>query len=216
MNNKNTLSRTFSLLIQVTFMSLLCGAFSASAALITRGDFSGSETLETFELGSPVGPAISLNGVNYSSNSILFTTNRDTFFPNVPDISLNGALNDNAADSDITIDFTSAVNRFGFYLSSGGSTFWLVSVFGDANQLLGSNSYSVWGLNPSVGAAFVGFEFTDNINSVRVQQTGGSGFAFVMDDLRFESVSSIDEPAMLIWCGLLLMASFSVRRRQKQ
>lgn len=215
MNNKNPFLRSLLFASHVVLFSFLGGVFSASAALITRADFSGSETLETFSSSVPAGPLVSLNGVNYSSlNSILFTTNRDTFFPNVPDISLGGALNDNAATSDITIDFTSSVNRFGFYLSSGGSTSWLVSVFYDANQLLGTNTYSAWGLNPSVGAAFVGFEFTDNINSVRIQQTGGSGFAFVMDDLRFESVASIDEPALIAWLGALFLILFSVRKKR--
>lgn len=212
MNNQNRNFNPLSVLLNLVFISMIISASSASAGLITRADFSGSETLETFSDDFAAGASVLLNDVTYTSaNSVLFKVTRDNFFPNVADISTGGSLNDNAADSDISVMFSTQVNRLGFYLTTGGNVDWLVDVFGDNDQLLGSNTYNSWGTNPSLGAAFVGFEFADNINHFRISQQSGSGNVFIMDDLRYEAANAVPEPSLL---GLLAMGClFLVRKR---
>ena len=109
------------------------------------------------------------------------------------------------------MSFSTQVNRLGFYLTTGGNSTWLVEVFDDNDQLLGSNSFNTWGLNPSVGAAFVGFEFSENINYFRVLQTAGNGYVFVMDDLRYEALNLVSEPSML---GLFMIAGLFLLKKR--
>ena len=208
----NNISKSLFTLVKFGLLYTLIGSSLASASLITRAGFSGSETLETFSGDITAGSSVLLNGITYSSaNSILFKSNRDTLFPNVPDISTGGALSDNAADSDVSVSFSTQVNRLGFYLTTGGNSTWLVDVFDDNGQLLGSNSFNTWGINPSVGAAFVGFEFSENINYFRVSQTVGSGYVFVMDDLRYEALNLVPEPSML---GLFMIAGLFLLKKR--
>lgn len=211
MNSHNRPAHAPSVMRIFVFFALLLGAFSASASIITRADFSGSETLETFSSSFAAGPSAVVNGVTYSSaNSTLFTFNRDVLFPNVADISTGAALNDNAPASDVSVNFSTQVNRIGFYLASNGSTNWLVNVFGDSDQLLGSGTFNSWAVNPNVGAAFVGFEFAENINYFQVLQDN-SGYNFIMDDLRYESIVTVPEPSVL---GLFAAGLFLLMRKR--
>lgn len=211
MNNNKRFVNAASVFRSIIFLASLIGASSASAGLVTRADFSGFETLETFSSGFVAGSSVVSNGVTYSSaNSVLFTSNRDNFFTNVPDISSGSALNDNTSASDISVNFSTKVNRIGFYLSTGGNTDWLVNVFGDSNQLLGSSTFNSWAANPNVGAAFVGFEFTENINYFQVLQED-NGFVFMMDDLRYESVSNVSAPSVLGFFGVGLFLAMRKR-----
>jgi hypothetical protein len=211
-NNNKRLINAASMIRGFIFLASLIVVSSASAGLVTRADFSGLETLETFSSGFGIGSSVVSNGVTYTSNSVLFTSNRDNFFSNVPDISRGSALNDNTSASDISVDFSTKVNRIGFYVSTNGNTDWLVNVFGDSNQLLGSNTFNSQGLNPNVGAAFVGFEFAENINYFQILQED-NGYVFMMDDLRYESVSNASAPSVL---GFLVVGLFlAMRKRPK-
>jgi len=214
MNSNNRFVNAAFVLRSFVFLASLMGASSASASMITRADFSGSETLETFSSGFAAGSSVLLNGVTYtynnSANDNLFSASWPNFFPNVPDISTGGALTASAPGADVSVDFSTQVNRIGFYLTTGGNTNWLVNVFGDSNQLLGSGTFNTWGINPSVGAAFVGFEFAENINYFQVLQED-SGYAFIMDDLRYESVATVPAPSVL---GLFAVGLFLLMRNR--
>lgn len=96
----------------------------------------------------------------------------------------------------VSVNFSTQVNRIGFYLTTGGNTDWLVIIFGNSNQLLGSSTFTSWAIDPNVGAAFVGFEFAENMNYFQVLQQK-AGFTFIMDDLRYEAIASVSEPIVL-------------------
>lgn len=211
MHNNKRFVNAASVFRSIIFLASLIGVSSASAGMVTRADFSGFETLETFSGEFVGGSSVVSNGVTYSSaNSVLSTTNRDNFFTNVPDISSGSALNDNTSASDISVNFSTNVNRIGFYLSTNASTDWLVNVFGDSNQLLGSNTFNSWGINPNVGATFVGFEFAENINYFQILQED-NGYVFMMDDLRYESVSNVSAPSVLGFFGVGLFLAMRKR-----
>jgi hypothetical protein len=216
MSTSNRFVNAASVLRSFVFLASLIGASPASASLITRADFSGSETLETFSGGFAAGPSVLLNGVTYtynnSANDALFSASWDNFFPNVPDISTGGALTASSPGADVSVDFSTQVNRIGFYLTTGGRTNWLVNVFGDSNQLLGSGTFISLRTSPSVGAAFVGFEFAENINYFQVLQED-SGVAFIMDDLRYESIATVSEPSVL---GFFAVGLFLLMRKRTQ
>ncbi len=197
----------------VTLISA-CLTQTTSATVIGLNDFSGTETVETFGQSFQVGTPLLLNGVTYSSatTSMIVRTNRSSFFNNIPEASLGGSLEDNAGQSNIAITFSETVNRFGMFLSAGGTSNWLLSAFDDNLQLLGSSLFTG---GSGGNAIFAGFEFNQNISSLTItEQSNNNSFVTMIDDLRYEALP-VPEPSASVLMTLGLAGLALSRRKEK-
>lgn len=206
------------------FMVLVVAFFCLNdvrAAQITLADFSGSETLIDFTPGFywsevPVlyeGVTFSSAGHNaFGEMSIAFQAEHEfwaEYFDNIPGASLGIAMNDNAEITEMTMAFSTPVNRVGLLLSTGMSTFELTAL-GDDLGALGSVTVTMPGAGEAV---FAGVEFDQNISQIVITEPGNNnGSITLMDDLRFEATGqSVPDSAstmLLLSSGLLGLAAF--------
>ncbi|MGD8854296.1 MAG: VPLPA-CTERM sorting domain-containing protein [Gammaproteobacteria bacterium] len=192
---------------------------SAAAAVINIDDFSGNETLETFDsVDVSRGRVLvtTLNGVTYSNlggGPLYVSPGHSNRFSNVPAASLDPALEDNMPDSNIAIDFSTRVNRVGLLLSSGTRTTWTVSALDDGLVALGAMEVT---MPANQDAVFAGLFFPQNIARLQIAEVSdsASGSISVFDDLRYEAVVPVPAAAWLFVSGLagLVLVSRTNRR----
>lgn len=197
------------------------GVYSVSqtvqGAIITLGDFSGHETVETYDsVDISMGPAplTSLNGVTYTSLAggvLSVSAGHASRFDNIPDASGDPAVEDSVGGSDIAIDFSEPVNRVGLLLSAGAITKWTVSALD--NNLVSLGAVEIM-MPANSDAVFAGLAFTQNIARLQITELsdGGFGSISVFDDLRYEAVVPIPAAVWLFVSGLTGLLGFSRKR----
>jgi hypothetical protein len=179
---------------------------ATSAAIIGIDDFSGNETLETFDsVDVSMGgvPITTLNGVTYTSlhgGPLFVTPGHSNRFNNIPGASLDPALEDRVPNSNIAIDFSTAVNRVGLLLSSGTRTTWALSALDDTFTSLGGVEVT---MPADQDAVFAGLAFTQNIARLQISELSdsASGSISVFDDLRYEAVVPLPSALWLFVSG---------------
>jgi hypothetical protein len=203
----------------------LCASQTLQAAVITLDDFSGNETVETFDAidvsAGPV-PLTILNGVTYTNlacvppencepDPLFVSGGHSSRFDNIPGASLDPAGEDTVATSDFTIEFSTAVNRAGLLLSAGALTTWTLSAQDDNETELGAVEVSMPAANEAV---FAGLEFPQHIARLQITEIsdGGEGSTSVFDDLRYEAVIPIPAAVWLLASGLVLLAGVARRK----
>ncbi|ODS32896.1 MAG: PEP-CTERM motif protein [Candidatus Scalindua rubra] len=211
-------------ILLTSFVMVFGFTVSAHAVPIGIGDFSGSETVETFSPGfaASTSPVIH-NGVTYSSlgsdSSLISAENNwGGFFSNIPGASQDIAFNDNVAQSLIRIDFSMPVNRVGMLLSTNLVTTWTLTAFDNSFSFLESTTATM----PSISnAVFVGLEIVQNIARIEISESfNNNNQISLLDDLRFEATAAepIPEPTTiaLLGIGLAGLGGRYFRRRLKK
>ena len=174
-------------------------AFGGGAALadgfITLNDFSGGETVITFNstemgsLGHPtadIGEGVLVTNRGGGSGGPGWRGNTDwgTYFDNIPGASLGRALADSWGASDLLFDFTGAgnPNRAGLLLSTGTRTDYDIEIMDPSGQVIDSGVAS---MPNGAEAVFVGYEASGGVGFIRVSDVENGQIA-LMDDVRFE------------------------------
>ncbi|MFK8017968.1 MAG: hypothetical protein AB8G17_21285 [Gammaproteobacteria bacterium] len=203
------------ILHQLVTIGLLCTLLPTSNAVpIDIGDFSGNETVIDFENINPGESlmnqfaGLQITGGLFGDpfpNTTIQGNQEATNFTGISDIS-----------NPITILFDTSQSLFGALFASGtvseGGTM-LLEAFNQGSMvdsmtfmtdtiLSGGNLFSSFG----------GFSVAEGFDMVRMSSLSGS-FAFAMDDLRYEAVFSIPEPALWSLFGVGVVALLVTRRR---
>ena len=188
----------------------------ANATPISINDFSGSETLIDFNSGYSIsGNTVTTAGVSFvsSEGGWWSASNWSSYFDNISGASLGYALADATSDTLVTINAGFSVNRIGILLSTTPVTEWSLSAYASDNSLIETVTQSM----PSDSeAVFLGLESTLSIDHFIISETGaGNGHVTLMDDLRFESVAPVPEPATILLFGTGIAGLVGARIRRK-
>lgn len=204
-------------------MVLACCSLAAHAQLISMSDFSGSETVETFDPG--FGPDSSglvhyhdLTirdrgwGYGYSGLTGNYNWGQSGYFNNIPGASGGNAMNDFWNITDITIAFSSRMTRVGLLVVAGHATNYILRAYDSTHSLLASGTATtLW----PTGAVFMGLESQNNdIAFVELLEPDGDNQGItLMDDVRYEMVP---EPASMAILALGAAALGARKRRKAQ
>lgn len=182
-------------------------ASMVQAGPILLGDFSGGESIETFDISTPAVGPFTLGNNTFSE------TSSGTGGPGWRILGLGSTapiLTDNAGISDITIDFSTAFSRVGLDVFIGPATY-AVSFFDTDLNLLGQISGTDAGVSDSF---FVGWEHLGGISRINILETSGeNGRVGGLDNLRWEN-ASVPEPSIIALFGLGLLGLGFARRRK--
>ncbi len=192
--------------IIVVFALLLTSNFTYSSAM-RPDDFSGAETLIDFNL---LAVGEKLHG-QFSSSGIIF--NNSSRFTEISNSTFEGVVTPNSAFSRLNSGgfqefiFTIPVNLFGLELDgSEGGTF-KIDVYGSSGMI-----ESLEAANNS----FLGVHSTTDITRIAISPSI-SGYDFVFDDVRFESLEKSPDPIPVpssIWLFFTgLISLFKIRKQ---
>ena len=186
---------------------------SASAQVITVGDFGPSAVTDTFTgLGLPffnLPPLVRPEGV-YTVDSAQF---RYADFG--PQDSIGEAFSNDSATGFINIALTAPAFRVGLFVGASDAD---VSFFDASNNLL--HTTAVIGTN--VAPVFAGFQSNALVSRILIQDTGSNVFVVIVDNVTTEAFSPIPstapEPGSLVLaaCGLLPLAGIALRRGRRR
>lgn len=175
-------------------------------ALSGVGDFSGSETLLDFAGLSYGALGGSYGGVTFTSGGVAATIGGDSFDGDAK--SVGSTPIGNPYYSPLILDFSSDINRVGFYARSNGSDGLLLT----ASLMMGS---TVVGLvdyaDPGSSAwAFYGIESDIAFDRLVIDPDNNSNGYVRIDALRFEASVPEPMPLMLLGTGIMVLG---LRRR---
>jgi len=182
---------------------------TASAGQIGIGDFSGGETVTSFDnlgLGFTTATPLVFDGNTYTTDDgILRYTD-----PNGFDADCNGECIGNDSDLGwIDVVLGGTFDRVGARVGGANSTYsGQVDFFGVGDVLLGTVAYG-----NNAGMVFAGWEDFSGITRVRFNDTASNGRIVHLDDFRFERVA-VPEPGSLAMLGLGLAGLVVARRRK--
>jgi hypothetical protein len=164
---------------------------------INLSDFSGGESLIDFNttdmggLSSPtadigMGVLVTNSGGGTGGPNWIGNVDWGSYFSNIPGNSGGRALADGWGSSDLLFDMTGAGNptRVGMLLSTGVQTTFDIEVYGPANNLIDSGSFTMPAASQAV---FVGYEASGGVGYFRVMDVENGNIS-LLDDVRFESV----------------------------
>lgn len=192
-------------------LALLLPSSTATAGVITIGDFSGSETVIDFEsLGSaPATGPFSIGSVTFSESSSGTGGPGWRLLSNIEGF-VGNFLTDNAGISLIQLDFAAPQLRAGVLVGVTTATY-SVSIYDSSLALLESTSVFVSG-----APLFAGFENAAGISRMVISETSGeNGRVGGLDDVRFEG-AAIPEPGTWALFGIGLLALTAVKRARKR
>jgi len=182
---------------------------TASAGQIGIGDFSGGETVTSFDnlgLGFTTATPLVFDGNTYTTdNGILRYTD-----PNGFDADCNGECIGNDSDLGwIDVVLGGTFDRVGARVGGASTSYnGLVDFFGVGDVLLGSVAFG-----NNAGMVFTGWEDFGGITRVRFNDTASNGLILHLDDFRFERVA-VPEPGSLVMLAFGLAGLVVARRRK--
>jgi len=178
---------------------------------ITEADFSGSEEYINFD-EIVVANNLDIVGNEYAAQGLILNANDDLSYYSAsssctgPVVSSpNGIANVSSACDllygDITLNFTSLMNRVGFYVFSQSGASLTIQV----ECLLGGTVVDVQVLNTGGGFTYYGIESANGFDQINLISTGGTNDAIAIDDIRFEGCEdALPLPVVLDQCNATL------------
>lgn len=190
------------------FVGFLLLAGQANAGPIGIGDFSGSETVSTFDgLGLPFDNATPLiiDGNTFTTdNGFLRWHSFGAVYGCAT--GTEECIGNNSDLGYIDVIFGSPVIRAGAFVGISGGT-GVAEFYSLTDTLLGS-------VGTGPGMEFAGWEDLAGISRFRFTDTSSNELISLMDDLRFEGQAEVPAPATLLLFGLGL-AGLGWARRKK-
>ena len=144
--------------------------------------------------------------------------NTSSFFSNIPNASLEGALITGLVTPSVWIDFGGQpVRRTGLLMNCGnadGTATFRLAVYGVGHEELG---YVDVAQERPEDAVFLGFESPEGIALARVQRIAAAHFAYsnILDDVRFEAVPEPCTSVLLNTVGFGIFILLLRRRRRE-
>ncbi|MDQ3685917.1 MAG: PEP-CTERM sorting domain-containing protein [Acidobacteriota bacterium] len=217
--------RKLTLLSMTSFFFCLVIAVPAAEAepvVIGQSDFSGTETVITFDSiphDEEITTQFSSQGVTFSGGLFSRTDFNRNFFVS-PGAAVAGNFSNNALFNSVTVDFSSGVTRVGFNVVTNPQDDIRVTSFRLVNGFYNQIGSFVFITDGTLPDEFVGFEDTGgSIDRIVIDAFGTDNDAFAINDLRFEgadALTPVPEPAtmLLLGSGLVGVAA-RVRNRRK-
>lgn len=189
----------------VTLSSLAaaaCGlaAADAGAAVIGVNDFSGSESVMTFddqfdpEYSKDFGD-VTITMLDLTDRFRVLPNDWGGYFTDIPNSSGGHAVITEGFSPGFQIEFETTVYRIGLSLANTPSFSWVIAAYDAAGNALGGDVFTTesdsWSL-------FAGLEFTTPVARIDVIDSGLGNYSTVFDDVRFE----VPEPASLTLLGI--------------
>ncbi len=198
-------------------LALTTTTLAAQAQLIDIQDFSGNETVESFDPGfTGQTGTVSYNGFTLEDRGsgtgiqvLRASMDWSEYFTNLPGVSLGRALNDNYGITDLKISLSNPVGRIGVLISTGVCVNYRLTAYDDQNNIVAIGER---GMPSAFKGVFIGLESqTNNIAYVTITEPlGENGHKTLIDDIRYEAVP---EPATL---SLLAAGAIALRARKRK
>jgi hypothetical protein len=191
----------------------------AEAGVITRADFTGGETVITFDSG--VLPSVGNHASPFTVQGLTFSSQISGFsfgnpwnpFPATPDDSGGNYIGDLVMASDFSIALATPVSKIGMWVNGGNSaTSWAVTAYDSSSQVLESATF----IYPNTAGQFpfpsIFIGFADNgISSLKFHELDDNNQYSNIDDVRFVVVP---EPSALAVVGLGAVGMAILARRK--
>jgi hypothetical protein len=189
-----------------TGMLFLNLAGVSSATIVTEGNFV-SPTMIDFEVSSPgfidnyyIGSGVQFvnveggNSYNTGHGYSLTGTNFSSGYPNGEAI------------------FSSLITRVGMDITTNDGDDTTLFAY-NGTTLVGSHSFNTFGAG--LNGSFIGIEFLSGFDKLVIDTSETINGAFAIDNLRFESIASVPEPATMFLLGIGIAGLVAARRKKE-